>query len=135
MKNLVNKNDLRAKIAHTTGISLTDRQMNDISYMQYVAGIVTQPKPETATAETQALSLYHDIILWCECLEYKHYKKNFVIKLVIAIIGILALVFSIGTMVLYGVIIDNIILAVLSGIAAVWGGISAYKERKEKEEV
>lgn len=135
MKNLVNKQDLRAKIAHVTGVSVTDRQMNDISYMQYVAGIVTQPKPETAVAETKALSLYHDIILWCEYIEYKHSKKRFSINLIIAIIGILSLVFSIGTMVLYGVIIENIILAVLSGIAAVWGGISTYKERKEKEEV
>ena len=134
MKNLINKEQLRAKIAHVTGVSVTDRQMNNISYMQYVAGIVIQPKPETAVAETKALSLYHDIIVWCETLEYKHYKRRLISNIIIAIVGMLALIFSIGTMVLYGVIIGNIILAVLAAIAAVWGGISARKERKEMEE-
>lgn len=134
MNNLVKKQQLRAKIAHVTGGTLTERQMNDAGYMRYVADIVTQPKPETAAQEVQTLSLYHDIILWCECLEYQHYKKNLVINLVVAIVGILALIFSVSTMVLYGVIAENIILAILAGIAAVWGSISTYKERKEMEE-
>lgn len=135
MKNLINKNDLRAKIAHVTGVSVTDRQMNDISYMQYVAGIATNPKPHNTAAEAVAIDLYHDVILWCECLEYKHSKRRFSINLIIAIIGVLALIFSIGTMVFYGVIVENIVLAILAGIAAVWASISAYKERKEEMEV
>lgn len=133
MKNLINKENLRAKIAHVTGLSITDRQLNNIGYMQYVANIVTNPKPYNATAEVKAIDLYHDIILWCECLEYKQSKRRFITNLIITIVGILALVFSIGTMFIYGVIIDNIVLAVLAGIAAVWGSISTYKERKEME--
>lgn len=133
MKNLINKQDLRAKIANVTGVSITDRQLNNISYMQYVANIVTNPKPYTAAQETKAIDLYHDIILWCEYLEYKHYKKNLAINIVVVIAGILALIFSIGTMFVYGVIVENIVLTILAGIAAVWGSISARKERKEME--
>lgn len=134
MKKLVNKNDLRAKIAHVTGVSITDRQMNDISYMQYVASIVTNPKPHNAAAETVAIDLYHDIVLWCEYLEYKHYKRRLISNILIIIIGLFALIFSIGTMLIYGVIIGNVILAILAGVAAVWAGSLAYKERKEMEE-
>ena len=133
MKNLINKKQLRAKIAHVTGMSIANCQMNDIVYMQYVADIVVKPKPETAAQETQAIDLYHDIVLWCQCLKYKHYKRRLISNLVIAIIGILALIFSVSTMVLYGVIVENVILAILAGIAAVWAGISARKERKEME--
>ena len=133
MKNLINKKQLRAKIAHVTGVSIANCQMNDIVYMRYVADIVVNQKPETAAQETQAIDLYHDIILWCECLEYKHHKRRLISNLVIAIISILVLMFSIGTMVLYGVIVENVILAILAGIAAVWAGISARKERKEME--
>lgn len=133
MKNLINKQDLKAKIASVTGVSVTERQLNNIGYMQYVASIVTNPKPYTAAQETQAIDLYRNIILWCEYLEYKHYKRRLISNLVVTIVGILALIFSVGTMVLYGVIIDNVILAVVATIAAVWGSISARKERKEME--
>ena len=67
-------------------------------------------------------------------LRAKIAHKNTIINLIIAIIGILALIFSIGTMVLYGVIIENVLLAIIAGITAVWASISAYKERKEMEE-
>ena len=134
MKNLINKKQLRAKIARVTGMSIANCQMNDIVYMQYVADIVVNPKPETAAQETQALNLYHDIILWCESLEYKHHKRRLISNLVVTIISILVLMFSVGTMLIYGVIIGNVILAILASIAAVWGGISARKERKEMEE-